>query len=353
MVFNIFRRREQQSPPAVAEAPPEDSEEAPPAAPGEPAPPAGPPAEQSGAPVEPSGASVPQSLARTRGGFFGAVRGLFQARRELDDSFWDDLEERLLQADLGAHTTADLVDLLREQNARRRFESPEQAEQALQAEMVQLLGAGSPGLNLPTPLAVILIVGVNGVGKTTSIAKLAHYLVQTGRRPLLVAGDTFRAAAIDQLKVWGERVGVPVVAQAPGSDPSAVVFDGMQAARARGADVLIVDTAGRLHTKVNLMEELKKVQRVIQRQLPDAPHETLLVLDAVTGQNALIQAKTFAAAVGVSGLILAKLDSSSKGGVVFSIAQELELPIKLVGTGEKVDDLAPFDPQEFVAALFA
>jgi fused signal recognition particle receptor len=347
MVFNIFRRREQQRPPAAAEAPPE---EAPPA---EPPPAPGESGEHATAPVEPSGASVPQSLTRTKGGFFGAVRGLFQTRRELDDSFWDELEERLLQADLGAHTTADLVDLLREQNDRRRFESPEQAEQALQAEMVRLLGAGSPGLNLPTPLAVVLIVGVNGVGKTTSIAKLAHYLVQTGRKPLLVAGDTFRAAAIDQLKVWGERVRVPVIAQAPGSDPSAVVFDGIQAAQARGADVLIVDTAGRLHTKVNLMEELKKVQRVIQRRLPDAPHETLLVLDAVTGQNALIQAKTFAAAVGVSGLILAKLDSSSKGGVVFSIAQELELPIKLVGTGEKVDDLAPFDPQEFVAALFA
>jgi fused signal recognition particle receptor len=328
MVFDIFRRKAQPDATPPDATPPDGGQ---------------PPAE---------GAGVPESLERTRGGFFGAVRSLFQGRRELDESFWDDLEERLLQADVGAHTTADLVDLLRERHARQRFETPEQAERVLQEELVKLLGTSPPDLNLPRPLAVLLVVGVNGVGKTTSIAKLAHYLA-AGRRPLLVAGDTFRAAAIDQLEVWGERVGVPVVAQGPGSDPSAVVFDGIQAARGRGSDVLIVDTAGRLHTKINLMEELKKVHRVIQRQIPDAPHETLLVLDAVTGQNALFQAKTFAEAVGVTGLVLAKLDSSSKGGVVFSIAQELGTPIKLVGTGEKVGDLAPFDPQEFVAALFA
>lgn len=313
MVFNIFRQREQQ----------------------------------------PAGAGVPESLEKTRGGLFGAVRTMFQARRELDATFWDELEERLIQADLGAHTTADLVDALREMHEKRRFDSPAQAETALRREMAALLGGETAGLNLPLPLAIILVAGVNGVGKTTSIAKLAKFLAQSGRQPMLVAGDTFRAAAIDQLKVWGERVDVPVVAQGPGSDPSAVVFDGIQAARARGADVLIVDTAGRLHTKVNLMEELKKVQRIVRRQLPDAPHETLLVLDAVTGQNALIQAKSFTTAVGVTGLVLAKLDSSSKGGVVFSIAQELKLPIKFVGTGEKVDDFAPFDAGEFVAALFA
>jgi fused signal recognition particle receptor len=351
MVFNIFRRKEQQPPaakPALAEpvAATEDAT-AVVGAVGVIGRPEGEAADQ------PRGASVPQSLEKTRGSFFGAVRTLFQARRELDESFWDELEERLLQADVGAHTTADLVDLLRQQHARRRFSSPEQAESVLQQEMVKLLGTENAGLNLPLPLAVVLVAGVNGVGKTTSIAKLAHYLAAAGRKPMLVAGDTFRAAAIDQLKVWGERIKVPVIAQGPGSDPSAVVFDGIQAARARGADVLIVDTAGRLHTKTNLMDELKKVHRVIQRQMPDAPHETLLVLDAVTGQNALIQAKTFAAAVGISGLVLAKLDSSSKGGVVFSIAQELAMPIKLAGTGEKIGDLAPFDPQEFVAALFS
>ncbi|MGH2367067.1 MAG: signal recognition particle-docking protein FtsY, partial [Chloroflexota bacterium] len=232
------------------------------------------------------------------------------------------------------------------------FESPEQAEAALREELEALLESEEAGLVLPQPLAVILVIGVNGVGKTTSIAKLAKLLADAGRKPLLAAGDTFRAAAIDQLKIWGERASVPVVAQGPGSDPSAVVFDGIQAAKARGADVLIVDTAGRLHTKINLMEELKKVRRVAERQLPGAPHETLLVLDAVTGQNALMQAKTFTQAIGVTGLILAKLDSSAKGGVVFSIAQELRLPIKFAGTGEKLDDFAPFDADEFVAALF-
>ncbi len=299
-----------------------------------------------------AGTTVTESLQRTRGGVFGAVRTLFQARRALDPAFWDELEERLLQADVGAHTTADLVDALRAQHARQRFEDAAQAEAALRAYMETLLRGGESGLNLPLPLAVILVIGVNGVGKTTSIAKLGHYLAAAGRRPIFAAGDTFRAAAIDQLKIWGERAGIPVVAQAPGSDPGAVVFDAIQAARARGADVLIVDTAGRLHTKVNLMEELKKVRRIIERQVPGAPHETLLVLDAVTGQNALVQAKTFASQVGVTGLILAKLDSSAKGGVAFSIEQELQLPIKFVGTGERLDDLAPFDAKEFVNALF-
>jgi fused signal recognition particle receptor len=301
---------------------------------------------------EETGKDIAQSLEKTRGGIFGAVRGLFHQRRELDAAFWDELEETLLQADVGAHTTADLVDELRARHARQRFEAPEQAEAALREVMVELLGSERPSLNLPQPLAVILIIGVNGVGKTTSIAKLAHFLAAAGRKPLLVAGDTFRAAAIDQLKIWGERARTPVVAQVTGADPGAVVFDGIQAARSRGADVVIVDTAGRLHTKTNLMEELVKVRRIVQRQLPGAPHETLLVLDAVTGQNGLAQAKTFTQAVGVTGLILAKLDSSAKGGVVFSISQELKLPIKFVGTGEQLGDFAPFDPQAFAQALF-
>jgi fused signal recognition particle receptor len=296
--------------------------------------------------------TVAQSLEKTRGGFFGAVRGLFQTRSELGEEFWDELEERLIQADVGAHTTADLVDALRDQHRKRRFEAPEQAQAALKQLMLDLVETGDTTLKLPAPLAVLLVIGVNGVGKTTSIAKLAHQLAAAGHRPLLAAGDTFRAAAIDQLKIWGERTNVPVIAQNPGSDPSAVVFDSIQAARARASDVLIVDTAGRLHTKTNLMEELKKVRRIAERQIPGAPHETLLVLDAVTGQNAMIQAKTFAEAVGVTGLILAKLDSSAKGGVVFSIAEELKLPIKFVGTGEKLTDFAPFNPHEFVNALF-
>jgi fused signal recognition particle receptor len=299
-----------------------------------------------------AGKDIAESLEKTRGGVFGAVRSLFQQRRELDASFWDELEETLLQADVGAHTTADLVDELRGRHARQRFADPGEAEEALRTMMVAMLGNERPSLDLPMPLAVILIVGVNGVGKTTSIAKLANFLTAAGRKPLLVAGDTFRAAAIDQLKIWGERTRTPVIAQVPGADPGAVVFDGMQAARSRGADVVIIDTAGRLHTKTNLMEELSKVRRIIERQLPGAPHETLLVLDAVTGQNGLAQAKTFAQAVGVTGLVLAKLDSSAKGGVVFSITQELKLPIKFAGTGEQLGDFAPFDPPAFAAALF-
>ena len=299
------------------------------------------------------GTGVAESLEKTRGGFFGAVRSLFQARRQIDEDFWDELEERLVQADLSPHTTADLVDALRDEHRKRRFGSPEAAEAALRDALLALLDTGDATLTLPQPLAVVLVIGVNGVGKTTSIAKLARYLADAGRTPLLAAGDTFRAAAIDQLQIWGERAGVPVIAQGPGSDPSAVVFDGIQAARARSHDVLIVDTAGRLHTKTNLMEELKKVRRVAERQLPGAPHETLLVLDAVTGQNALIQAKTFTQAIGVTGIVLAKLDSSAKGGVVFSIAEELRLPIKFVGTGEQLTDFTPFNAAEFVAALFA
>jgi fused signal recognition particle receptor len=332
MVFNLFRRPK---PPQQSEQPEQPQQRGQPAAPAE----------------EPA-RELEQAVEKTRGGLFGAVRSLFQERRELDASYWDDLEETLLQADVGAHTTADLVDELRARHARRRFATPEEAEAALREVMVGLLGTEKPSLNLPEPLAVILVVGVNGVGKTTSIAKLAHFLSAMGRKPLLVAGDTFRAAAIDQLKIWGERTRTPVVAQVPGADPGAVAFDGLSAARSRGMDVVIIDTAGRLHTKTNLMEELTKVRRIIDRQLPGAPHETLLVLDAVTGQNGLTQAKTFAQAVGVTGLILAKLDSSAKGGVVFSIAQELKLPIKFAGTGEQLQDFTPFDPQSFATALF-
>lgn len=302
-------------------------------------------------------ASVEASLSSTRKGFFGAVRGLFQTQRTLDDAFWDELEERLIQADLGAHTTGDLIEGLQAQHARKPFLDPRDAELALRSELLKLLkSTGDTGLFLPAVtdgIAIILVIGVNGVGKTTSIAKLTHYFKDGGRYPILIAGDTFRAAAIDQLKIWGERTDVSVIAQAPGSDPASVVFDGIGAAVARGADTVLIDTAGRLHTKINLMEELKKVRRVVERRHPGAPHETLLVLDAITGQNGLMQAKSFAHAVGVTGLILSKLDSSAKGGVVFAIAQELKLPIKFIGTGERLEDLSPFDPDEFVQALFA
>lgn len=302
-------------------------------------------------------ASVEASLSSTRKGFFGAVRGLFQTQRSLDDAFWDELEERLIQADVGAHTTGDLIEELQSQHARRPFQDPRAAELALRGELLKLLKTtGDTGLFLPDVkegIAIILVIGVNGVGKTTSIAKLTHYFQGGGRHPILIAGDTFRAAAIDQLKIWGDRTAVTVIAQAPGSDPASVVFDGIGAAVGRGADTVLIDTAGRLHTKINLMEELKKVRRVVERRHPGAPHETLLVLDAITGQNGLMQAKSFAHAVGVTGLILSKLDSSAKGGVVFAIAQELKLPIKFIGTGERLEDLSPFDPDEFVHALFA
>jgi fused signal recognition particle receptor len=299
--------------------------------------------------------TITESLGKTRGGFFGAVRNLFRTQVTLDEAFWESLEERLIAADLGAHVTADLVDELRARNGRRPFASGDEAEAALRELLEAILGsAGDPGLTLPVDgAAIILVIGVNGTGKTTTVAKLTKYLLDGGRKPHLIAGDTFRAAAIDQLAVWAERTGVPMYGQVPGSDPAAVVFDGIGAAVARGADTIIIDTAGRLHTKANLMAELEKVRRIIERRVPGAPHETLLVLDAVTGQNGLMQAKTFVGSVGVTGLVLTKLDSSAKGGVVFAIAEELKLPIKLIGTGERVEDVQPFDPQEFVRALFA
>src|SRR5436190_1608154 len=221
-------------------------------------------------------------------------------------------------------------------------------------EALQVLGKPSPlRFAKQSPLTVILVIGVNGSGKTTSIAKIAHLLKNEGHSVILAAGDTFRAAAIDQLKVWGERVGVPVISQNPGSDPGAVVYDAIQAAGTRGSDVLIVDTAGRLQTKYNLMEELKKINKVIQKLLPDGPHELLMVIDATTGQNALLQARKFAEDIGLTGVIITKMDSTAKGGFAFAITDDLGVPIKFIGTGEKVDNLIPFEPQAFVAALFA
>ncbi|HKV01714.1 MAG TPA: signal recognition particle-docking protein FtsY, partial [Ktedonobacteraceae bacterium] len=227
-------------------------------------------------------------------------------------------------------------------------------QQALREELVALLGEPSPlRFSQQSPLTIILVIGVNGSGKTTTIAKLANRLTKEGHKVILAAADTFRAAAIDQLKVWGERVGVPVISQNPGSDPGAVVYDAIQAAGNRGSDVLIVDTAGRLQTKYNLMEELKKINKVIQKQVPDGPHELLVIIDATTGQNALLQARKFAEDVGLTGVVITKLDSTAKGGFAFAVADDLGVPIKFIGTGEKVEDLAPFDPQSFVAALFA
>ncbi len=293
-------------------------------------------------------------LTRTREGFFDKIAGLLSGKGEVNEEMWERLEELLIQADVGVETTVELVEKLRARAARERIRDASRVTDALKAELVTLLDAGkrSP-MGAPTadPL-VILVVGVNGTGKTTSIAKLAHYYRGKGNKVVLAAADTFRAAAIEQLQVWGQRAGADVVAHQAGADPAAVAYDALQSATAKGAGVLIIDTAGRLHTKHNLMEELKKVRRVIAKLSPDAPHQVLLVIDAVTGQNAVAQARVFTEAVAVSGIVLSKLDGTAKGGAAFSIARELRVPILYAGTGEGIDDWSEFDAREFVDGLF-
>ena len=292
------------------------------------------------------------SLSRTRK-LFGRLGDTLK-QDNITDELWDELEEALLSADVGPSTTTWLIERLHQRVEAEHMHTGSQVQQALREELVALLGKSAPlHFAKQSPITVILVIGVNGSGKTTSIAKMAYRLKKEGHNVILAAADTFRAAAIDQLKVWGDRVGVPVISQNPGSDPGAVVYDAIQAAGTRGSDVVIVDTAGRLQTKYNLMEELKKINKVIQKLLPDGPHELLVVIDATTGQNALLQARKFAADVGLTGVVITKLDSTAKGGFAFAVADDLDLPIKFIGTGEKVEDLAPFDPQSFVAALFA
>ena len=292
-----------------------------------------------------------ESVRRSRSAFFGRVADLFD-RRQVDEDLWLDLEDLLLQADVGVSTTDALLEKVKKRVADERVKDTAGARQVLIDEMATILDGAARDMNLEKGrLNVILVVGVNGSGKTTSIAKLARLMRRHGHDVVLAAADTFRAAAIDQLRIWGERTGVPVIAGQPDSDPGAVVFDAWQAAKARGADVLIVDTAGRLHTKFNLMEELKKIRRILQKQDPSAPHEVLLVLDATTGQNALIQAREFTSAVGVTGLVLAKVDGTARGGSIFAIARDLKTPIRYLGSGETMDDLAEFEPREFVQAL--
>ncbi|HEX6816892.1 MAG TPA: signal recognition particle-docking protein FtsY [Ktedonobacterales bacterium] len=291
------------------------------------------------------------SLGRTRQ-LFGRLNETLESD-EITDDFWDELEETLITGDVGVTTSEKLLATLRERVTVEHIESGSQLREALKEELLLLLGDPEPLVVSDTsPISVYLVVGVNGVGKTTSIAKMAYLLKRQRHRVMLAAGDTFRAAATEQLKAWGERVGVPVISHQHGADPGAVVYDAMQAAQARGTDTLIVDTAGRLHTKFNLMEELKKIMRVLQKYDPEAPHEVLLVIDATTGQNGFLQAKQFVQDSGVSGVILTKLDSTARGGIAFAIASELGLPIKFVGTGESLKDMAPFDAEEFVDALF-
>ncbi len=295
--------------------------------------------------------SIKQSLTRTRNTVFSRIAGLLGTSQVTGDT-WDELEELLIQADVGVETTLYLVERLRQRASEEAILRTDTLQTALREELRALL-TDPPPLNLgKRPLDVILIVGVNGSGKTTSIAKLAHRYRQQGKQVLLAAADTFRAAAMDQLAIWAKRAGVNIITGPEGGDPGAIIFDALQSARARGMDMVITDTAGRLHTQYNLMAELQKVRRVAAKNVADAPHETLLVLDATTGQNALAQARHFQEAVEVTGVVLAKLDSTARGGMVFAVARELGLPVRFVGTGEKMEDMAPFDADDFVAGLF-
>ncbi|MFF2854650.1 signal recognition particle-docking protein FtsY [Peribacillus sp. NPDC058002] len=303
------------------------------------------------------GEKFKQGLTKTRDSFTGRVNELVARYRKVDEDFFEELEEILIQADVGFDTVMELIDQLKMEVKLRNISDTREVQSVISEKLVEIYqgdGEATSSLNIQEEgLTVILFVGVNGVGKTTTIGKLAHKFKTEGKSVVLAAGDTFRAGAIEQLEVWGERVGVSVIKQGEGSDPAAVMFDAIQAAKARKADILICDTAGRLQNKVNLMKELEKVKRVIEREVPGAPHEVLLALDATTGQNALIQAKTFKEATNVSGIVLTKLDGTAKGGIVLAIRNELAIPVKFVGLGEKMDDLQEFDAEKYVYGLFA
>ncbi|NSL51213.1 signal recognition particle-docking protein FtsY [Calidifontibacillus erzurumensis] len=298
-----------------------------------------------------------EGLSKTRNSFAEKVNDLVARYRKVDEEFFEELEEILISADVGVTTVMDLIDMLKTEVKKRNIQDPKAVQAVISEKLVELFtndDQTTAKLNIqPDGLTVILFVGVNGVGKTTTIGKLAHKLKNEGKTVLLAAGDTFRAGAIEQLEVWGERVGVDVIKHSEGSDPAAVIYDAIQAAKSRKVDILICDTAGRLQNKVNLMKELEKVKRVIEREVPGAPHEVLLVLDATTGQNAMSQAKQFGEATNVTGIVLTKLDGTAKGGIVLAIRHELKTPVKLVGLGEKMEDLEEFDPEQFVYGLFA
>ncbi len=295
-------------------------------------------------------------LSRTRKTFVRQIDALFLGKKQIDAALLEDLEEILIMADIGANTTQELLDKTREQVKRNELADGQALKKALKEMILGYLRNADRPADLALPAQgpfVVMVLGVNGVGKTTTIGKLAHKFTQAGQKVLLVAADTFRAAASEQLQIWGKRVGVEVVAQQAGADPSSVVFDALDYAKPRNFDVVLVDTAGRLHTKVNLMEELKKIKRVMDKKIPGAPHEILLVLDATTGQNAISQARLFNEAVDVTGLALTKLDGTAKGGIVINICHEFNIPIRFIGIGEQMEDLRDFEPGEFVEALFA
>ena len=290
-------------------------------------------------------------LSKTKKALFGGIEDLFKRFRRVDEDLFDELEELLITSDVGVETTEELLDNLRAKVKEEKIKEPEEIKKILYAELRSMIGEGGE-LSLTTKPSVILVIGVNGVGKTTSIGKMAAELKTQKKKVIVAAADTFRAAAAEQLAVWCERAGVDLIRQGAGADPAAVVYDAIQAAKSRGADVLIVDTAGRLHNKKNLMDELAKINRVIARELPDAARENLLVLDATTGQNAVIQAREFKEAADITGLILTKLDGTAKGGIILSIRRELDIPVKFIGVGEGIDDMKPFNADEFADALF-
>jgi len=295
--------------------------------------------------------SLSEGLAKTRKNISDRV-GLAILGEKIGETFLDELEVALISSDVGMETTSFVLKDLRERFKRKELATPSQVNERLKHVLFEMLTARASRFEVATTPFVVLVIGVNGTGKTTTIGKLAYRLKAEGRRVMLAAGDTFRAAASEQLAIWGERAGIPVIRHKEGADPSAVVFDAVTAAKARAVEVLLVDTAGRLHTKSNLMDELKKVRRILSREMPGAPHETLLVLDGNTGQNALVQARMFHEAIGITGIVLTKLDGTSKGGIVFAINKELAIPVKFIGIGEAIEDLREFEPKEFVDALF-
>ena len=293
---------------------------------------------------------IKEGLTKTRKAMEDTLSNVFSGFSSLDDDFYDELEECLILADLGVETAGRAVERLRRRVKEQRLREPEEARQALRDILVEMLQVGDSCLRLGTKPSVILVIGVNGVGKTTTIGKLSKQLIDEGKKVLMCAGDTFRAAAADQLEIWAERTGADIVRQHEGADPAAVVYDGIQAAKARQADVILCDTAGRLHNKANLMNELNKISRIIDRELPEAEKEVLLVLDATTGQNGLLQATQFKEIAGVTAIALTKLDGTAKGGIVIAVADALQIPVKYIGVGEKAEDLMPFDAGEFVRA---
>jgi fused signal recognition particle receptor len=336
-ILKFFRKKKEQSPeapenPVSEEVPVQDNE----------------------SPSEPNGwfARLKNSLARTRDNFSNRLANLFLGKKEIDEDLLEEIENLLLTADMGAATTATILEQLTQGISRKEIKDPAMVYAALQQSLIQILKSCEENFAITAKPMVILMVGVNGAGKTTTIGKLAKYFQQQGQSILLAAGDTFRAAAVEQLKVWGERNDVPVISQQGNADSASVIFDAFQSAKAKGIDILIADTAGRLHAKTHLMDELKKIKKVLQKLDANAPHEVMLVLDASMGQNALTQAHVFHEALNVNGITLTKLDGTAKGGIIFAIANQLKIPIRFIGVGEKIEDLRPFDATNFVHALF-